>query len=154
MNPLSIQQQQIYQGATLDIQILGGISMLCQVSSLHRNYSIGLFNLIFRPPLNTKQYLYYQDESGNPLAYCNWAFVNDDILYALKHHKYKLKPNDWRSGPHLWIPELLAPFGHCRMVVKDLKRLFPGRVSSALRVKQREGLSPVYRTAKYHAKFI
>jgi cytolysin-activating lysine-acyltransferase len=40
----------------------------------------------------------------------------------------RLRPQDWRSGPQLWVVEVIAPFGGAELMVQDLKqKVFPTR---------------------------
>jgi cytolysin-activating lysine-acyltransferase len=39
-----------------------------------------------------------------------------------------MRPHDWKSGDHLWVVEIIAPFGGADLMVQDLKQnVFPTR---------------------------
>jgi cytolysin-activating lysine-acyltransferase len=44
-----------------------------------------------------------------------------------------MRPQDWQCGDHLWVVEIIAPFGGHAAKVADLKdKVFPGRELRAL----------------------
>jgi cytolysin-activating lysine-acyltransferase len=54
--------------------------------------------------------------------------VSDEVSARLAEGTSKLRPQDWKSGDHLWVVETIAPFGGAEEMVKDLKAaLFPDR---------------------------
>lgn len=55
-----------------------------------------------------------------------WARVSDEVEAMLKAGATKVRPQDWKSGPKLWVIEVVAPFGCAEEMVKDLKaKVFP-----------------------------
>jgi cytolysin-activating lysine-acyltransferase len=64
----------------------------------------------------------YEDAQGRPVAFCNWAFVSLSIRDTLLAAERELIREDWQSGNHIFIPEMIAPYGHARAVVSDLRR--------------------------------
>ena len=48
------------------------------------------------------------------------------LRHYLAQGTTKLRPQDWKSGDHLWVVEVIAPFGGAEEMVKDLKeKVFP-----------------------------
>ncbi|HHL2711414.1 TPA: toxin-activating lysine-acyltransferase [Yersinia enterocolitica] len=33
-----------------------------------------------------------------------------------------IKKSDWQSGNHMFIPEMIAPYGHAKIMANDLRR--------------------------------
>ncbi|MGR1225259.1 RTX toxin-activating lysine-acyltransferase RtxC [Aeromonas veronii] len=102
--------------------MLGGIMLLSQRSSLHRSYFVSQWQQRILPALEFNQFCYYEDSHGRLVAFCNWAFVSLSIRDALLSGERELLPEDWQSGDHIFIPEMIAPYGHARAVVSDLRR--------------------------------
>ena len=100
--------------------MLGNVFWLFNCSALHRRYSVEIMLQYILPALKLKQYLYYE-QFNKPVAFCNWAFVSDEVLQLSMNGNYRLGPNQWSSGDNLFFPEFIAPFGHCRKMVKHLK---------------------------------
>lgn len=115
-------------------RVLGAVTLLCSHSPVHREYTAAMIQHLFIPPILLKQYLLYENSQG-PLAFCSWSFLSDKKLYQVQHEQYVISPNDWQSGSQLFFPDFLAPFGHCKRVVKDLRKLFAGRKAHGLRLK-------------------
>ena len=70
------------------------------------------------------------------MGFANWASISDsykDTLIA--GEKVDLDKEFWTSGENLFFPEVIAPYGNFKDVVKDLRlNLFePGQVGFWLR---------------------
>ncbi|EKO3562960.1 RTX toxin-activating lysine-acyltransferase RtxC [Vibrio fluvialis] len=103
-------------------QMLGGIILLSQHSPLHRRYLVIEWIERILPAFELNQFCYYEDEHERPIAFCNWALVSDQVREELLSGVREISQSDWHSGPHIYIPEMIAPFGHGREVVNDLRR--------------------------------
>lgn len=132
-------------------KILGGVILLCGASKLHKRYPIDLIIRLVVPSLKSKQFLYYEDNES-PIAFCNWAFLDDALLESVIHKEYTLKPSQWDVGEHLFFPEFIAPFGHCRRVITDLKNIFKDQKAHGLHVKISKDNKIDYRGSIYHSQ--
>lgn len=104
-----------------DKGMLGAIVMLCTHSRLHKQYTVGMIASRIAPSLALGQFRYYEDAEGRPVAFCNWALLTDALLARALAGDFSPSLEDWRSGGNLYFPEFIAPFGHCRMIVRDLR---------------------------------
>ena len=78
-------------------QIIGDILWLYGFSKIHQRYSIHLLLKLILPALQHRQYLlHYQNQ--RPVAYCNWAFLNKEILNLMLRGNYILLPEQWQIG--------------------------------------------------------
>ncbi|AOM40844.1 RTX toxin-activating lysine-acyltransferase RtxC [Xenorhabdus hominickii] len=115
-----------HQSATLsttEIQaMIGGVMLLCQHSPLHRRYLVAEWQQRILPSFQLNQFCYYQDEHQRPVAFCNWAFLSDSSRDAILSGEREILWEDWRSGQHIFFPEMIAPFGHARDIAHDLRR--------------------------------
>ena len=106
-------------------QLLGEVLWLCLHSRVHWRYELGRFQSQVLPSIVLDQFRIYH-QGGKPIGFANWAWVSEDTLAKLCGGDYELESGDWKSGDRLWFPELIAPFGHGRYVVRDLVRsVFP-----------------------------
>ncbi|MDV5224395.1 RTX toxin-activating lysine-acyltransferase RtxC [Providencia rettgeri] len=116
----------IYQYEKLDSEqiqkIIGGVMLLSQYSPLHHRYLVAEWYQRIIPALVLNQFCYYEDDDGNPIAFCNWAFLSESTRNELLSGCREISLSDWHSGQHIFIPEMIAPFGHARAVVSDLRR--------------------------------
>lgn len=101
--------------------MIGGIILLSQYSPLHQRYVLAEWQQRIMPSFELNQYCYYEDENQRPVAFCNWAFVSEENRRLLLNGERELIDSDWRSGSHIFMPEMIAPFGHAREVVNDLR---------------------------------
>lgn len=119
------------------IRIASGVFYLCQYSELHTTYSAEMMERRIGPSLRLGQFRYYTDGDGTPLAFCNWAWMSEPMLQDLLATGRDLAPDEFRCGEQPFLYEFLAPFGDCRAVARDLRRLpfFRGRRVPSIRVK-------------------
>lgn len=101
-------------------QLIGSLTSLMFRSPLHQRYKISDINDRFIPALIHNQYRYYEI-NGNPIGFVNWAWLNDETEEKFKTGNYVLALSEWKLGNNLWFPEFIAPFGHARLIVRDLR---------------------------------
>lgn len=101
-------------------QLLGSITHLMMSSQLHQRYQIVDIAERFVPSLLHNQFRYYEI-NGNPIGFVNWAWLSDEIEQQYMTRKYVLNFDEWQGGDNLWFPEFIAPFGHARLIIKDLR---------------------------------
>lgn len=89
-------------------------------SPLHRKYQISDIAERFIPSLIHNQFRFYEIE-GTPIGFVNWAWLSDEVEQKFITGKYILNVDEWLGGNNLWFPEFIAPFGHARFIVKDLR---------------------------------
>ena len=97
---------------------------LFNASCLHQRYTVQDICRRVLPSLESGQYVYCETTDGQPVAFVNWAFVSDRALEELLNASREILPTDWQSGPNLFFPEFLAPFGNCRPFIRHLRRNF------------------------------
>lgn len=122
------------------MQQLGSISWLMLQSELHCRYTISDLVDRIMPSLLRGQYRYYE-RSGEPIGFFNWAWLTDEMEAQVLTGNYVLQPDEWTGGKNLWFMEFIAPYGHGRLMVRDLRRnLFTkGTPAKALRIDPKTG---------------
>ncbi len=122
------------------MQQLGAISWLMLQSELHCRYTIGDLVERIMPSLLRGQYRYYE-RNGEPIGFFNWAWLTDDVEAKVLTGNYVLQQDEWVGGKNLWFMEFIAPYGHGRLMVRDLRRnLFTkGTPAKALRIDPKSG---------------
>ncbi|MGE4665264.1 toxin-activating lysine-acyltransferase [Yersinia enterocolitica] len=103
-------------------KIIGGVMLLTQRSPLHRAYFVSEWFQQIYPAIILNQFRYYEDERGNPLAFCNWAFLSKKNMNEILSGERDIRKEDWQSGSNMFFPEMIAPYGHAKMMVNDLRR--------------------------------
>ena len=102
------------------LQMIGSITHLMMSSPLHRKYNISDIAERFVPALIHNQFRYYEI-NGSPIGFVNWAWLTDELEQKFMTGQYVLNLDEWHGGNNLWFPEFIAPFGHARLIVKDLR---------------------------------
>lgn len=108
-------------------QMLGEITWLMSQSPLHRQLFISDLEWFAMPALLHEQYRVFYGPNA-PAAVALWASVSDEVQARLENGAMKLRPDEWRSGDHVWLIELVAPFGGVDEILADLAaNVFLGR---------------------------
>lgn len=102
--------------------ILGGIVWLSKRSDLYLNYPIGHLLQRVVPSIELDQYRYYSDDNDVPMGFVNWALLDEQSLQTACSGDLVFEDYHWQSGENIFITELIAPFGHCRQIVRDLRQ--------------------------------
>jgi cytolysin-activating lysine-acyltransferase len=114
-------------------KIIGEVASLMIGSDLHISYNLHDLRNIFIHAIDCNQFRIYHNKQGLPIGFVCWAFLSDEVEKLYIQGKYKLKPQDWNSGNNGWIIEFIAPFGHAKKIISDLRNnIFPTRKGKAL----------------------
>lgn len=105
------------------LRIVSGAHFLAGHSRVHARSSPEGFERGVSASLSLGQFHYYTDPSGSPLAFCNWAWLDEAVLADVLATHREVKPDEFQSGDRPYLCEVLAPFGHCWAVMRDLRRL-------------------------------
>ncbi|WJS85371.1 toxin-activating lysine-acyltransferase [Paracoccus sp. TOH] len=90
------------------ISAYGALSFLYMHSSRHLDWPLRDIRRIVQPPIDLKQArIFYYD--GVPRAACTWAHLNGEAERQFLAGA-PLRPAQWRSGPRLWLMEIVAPY--------------------------------------------
>jgi cytolysin-activating lysine-acyltransferase len=116
--------------------LLGHIAWLWSQSPLHAHWPCHLLQTQVIPALGHQQCVWVGD-GEQPVAYASWALLSDEAQQRYVHNPNALRATDWRSGPHMWWIDWVAPFGHTAAIAAHLRRhVFAHRTTRALRVKR------------------
>jgi len=105
------------------LKILGAIHWLLYFSKPHRHYRQSTVLARFYPCVSHNNFRLYMVGDW-PVAFFNWAWVDDATDARLENIDEGIQPWEWASGPNLWMTEIIAPFGHGGDVMWDLQNLF------------------------------
>jgi len=95
---------------------LGAMVFLAGLGRHHRPQSLASVMAQFEPPLRLGQYRLFRS-NGFPRAFITWAGLApaQERRFAIDH--LPLHPQDWNSGPSVWLVDFVAPFGHIDQIV-------------------------------------
>jgi cytolysin-activating lysine-acyltransferase len=83
------------------------------------------------PPLVLDQCRLYSRE-GLPWSFVTWAFVAPEVDQRFRAHAPVIAPTEWKSGEHVWLVDVVSPFGNAEDVAREaLHSIAPGKVGHA-----------------------
>lgn len=100
---------------------LGAMAWLMQHADYHRRWSLHAVNVDIVPAIVLGQYRIYHTPEGEPIGFVTWAYVSEDVKDTLIHRRRPMTQADWRSGDLLMFNDFVAPFGHGRWIVNELR---------------------------------
>lgn len=113
--------------AFLKLPTLGPIAWLFGRTPDRRFLFLTDLDWAVMPPLVLDQCRLFM-KGALPFAYFTWAFVNDDVHQRLLSGNGKLAPHEWKSGTHLWLIDVVTPFGGLQEMLGELQQTkFPGQ---------------------------
>ncbi len=125
------------------LPILGPVIWLYGRDPGRRYTFVGDLDWLVLPPVVLDQCKIYF-KAGIPLGYVSWAKVSDLVDERLRSGVGKIAPHEWRSGNHVWLIEVLAPFGSADELVDEVSRtVFPGTKVNRL-VQTPDGKAAAY----------
>jgi len=117
--------------------LIGQIATLMLASSVHKKYLIDDIGAMFLPAIHLDQFRIYRNKEGDPIGLVTWAFLSKKNEELFQKGEKNLTLKDWNSGKEGWIIDFIAPFGHAKEIIKDLrKNIFPDRQGKAIRVEK------------------
>lgn len=91
------------------------------------------------PPVILDQCRLYTKD-GIPFAFFTWALVNDAVDQRLRSGTPRIAPHEWQSGQHLWLVDVVTPFGKTEEMIDELRNVqFPNLKISALLPDPQQG---------------
>lgn len=101
--------------------VLGDVCWLLSQSPAHRyNFFLADLEWMVFPPVMLGQYKFFQMEN-RPFGFAVWASVSDEVEKRLEKGLGKLTSAEWKSGNHLWLIDVIAPYGQVDKILNDLK---------------------------------
>lgn len=133
--------------------LIGQIASLMLSSEVHRKYLIDDIGAMFLPAIHLNQFRIYRNKQGDPIGIVTWAYLSKENSIKYRKGQKILKLEDWNSGKNGWIIDFIAPFGHAKQIIKDLKNnIFPDKQGKALRITKNGKIKGIW---KFHgANFI
>jgi cytolysin-activating lysine-acyltransferase len=124
--------EQQAKAAIVKLPLLGPMVFLLGHHPVKRYSFVGDMEWMLLAPLVLDQVKIYTRNDA-PVAFATWAYVSDDIDKRFRAGNLKLGPTEWKSGPHLWLIDLVVPFGSPDDIVKDLRdKVFMGKTVKLL----------------------
>ena len=101
---------------------LGKLSFLASYCPLHRTYPGHVLASIFIPAVNNGCVRLFENEDGATAAALIWARLSDEVSARILRAGIAPTTAEWAAGDTLWFIDLLAPFGHGRVIAREIAR--------------------------------
>lgn len=109
-------------------QVLGEITWLLSQSPLHKNLFISDLEWMVMPAILLEQFRIFPGPDQTPAGLVLWGSISEETEGRLRNHQIRLAPYEWKGGPHLWIIEMVAPFGGQDEMLADVAAtIFKGK---------------------------
>jgi hemolysin-activating ACP:hemolysin acyltransferase len=91
---------------------------------LYRDAKRNLMDLfhIVSPAISHRRIQFFYNDNGMVVGYVVWATLSDQNHALMQAQQIRLHLSDWNEGPHLWILDLVAPYGHFRDIIQTLMK--------------------------------
>lgn len=123
--------------------LLGEVTALLMLSKVHRKFEVRDIADILLPTLRLGQFRIYHGKQGQPIALVTWAYFSMQVEAAYLKGKSVLSESDLQSGDRLYVTDFIAPYGHVKQVIRDLKtNVFPNQKIHALRFTEQGKTRP------------
>lgn len=97
-----------------------------------QRYALFQLAALVTTPIKLDQFRIYRNAKG-PIGFVSWAWMSDTASDDYANDRRLLTPDDINSGPHLWLIEMIAPFGHMHEIARDLRdTVFPGKIGRSM----------------------
>lgn len=120
MGDESAQQQTESQMASF-----GRLSMLASYCPLHKQFPVQTLSRLFIPAINNDTIRFFTNDDDQVCAALIWARLSDEVSQRMIYDQVPPTEKDWTSGTNLWFLDILAPFGHGKMVARHIARTPP-----------------------------
>jgi cytolysin-activating lysine-acyltransferase len=91
-------------------QVLGEITWLMTQSPRHKAIPLGDLEWLVMPAILLKQFrIFYKGEQ--PVGVALWALTDDLVAKRIDAGDKRLSAVEWKSGSHMRIVDVVAPFG-------------------------------------------
>lgn len=100
---------------------LGMMMWLMKHADYHEQWPLWSVDYDIVPALLQGQSKIYFDNNQNPVGFVCWAWLDDAAKKQMLDNQGPLAVAQWNSGPHLMVSDFVAPWGHAREMLRDLK---------------------------------
>jgi cytolysin-activating lysine-acyltransferase len=112
---------------------IGIAALLLEKSPYHSQWPLYDAEIELVPPMHLNQCKFYFDAQQNPVAFVTWSNITEAIKIKLVDGG-QMAWEDWNSGELLLFNDFVAPFGHTREILKDLRsQTWPHEIAFSLR---------------------
>lgn len=101
---------------------------VCELLAASESYGHWQFDKVvqtFLIPVAMNQALIFR-RGNDVVGVITYAYVSDEALEDLVSGKRRINIDDWRSGENIFFPDIVAPFGSVREMMRQTQQHFIG----------------------------
>jgi cytolysin-activating lysine-acyltransferase len=135
-----VSKERAVQSLAEQHRLLGATVRLAQHSEIHRQYPLGFFASRFGAAIKHNRFRCLENERRELLAICAWTYISPDTVDRVLTQGHDPQPTEWCEDGVLFFKEFIAPFGHAKLLISDLRRnVFPNAIGRAYGLRGRMG---------------
>ncbi|WP_371170802.1 toxin-activating lysine-acyltransferase [Aliiroseovarius sp. 2305UL8-7] len=115
------------------LRVFGEVAFLSFYSDLYGKWSARAIAKAFEPPVYLKQFNVYR-ANNVPRGLVTWGMLNDDAEQKHISGSGLDTFEEWRSGSQLWIMDIMAPWGHGKEIIENIKSTIQADSVKTLRI--------------------
>lgn len=109
------------EAALAKLPVLGPVVWLLARAEDRRHLFVTDVETRFLPPVMLEQCRLVM-RGTMPVAFVSWARVSDAVSARLQGGVNQVAPHEWQGGPHLWVVDVVAPFGGAEEILAEIHR--------------------------------
>ena len=110
------------------LEAYGDFAFLYLRSETHKTVQLQIARRMIQPPIDLSFYKLFRFD-GVPRVGITWAFLGPEQERRFLDGEL-LEPAEWRSGPRMWVMEIIAPYGQKSggMAMNWLRKSLPQKI--------------------------
>lgn len=117
-----------------------GLAALLLADTDRNRLSIAAMLAWVMTPIRLGQIIFIFNPDGRPLGYATWAYLADETEAGFRDGSLDLLSiEDWNDGEHLWIVDVVAPYGNVNQLASALRATLQERHHRFEFIRQRRG---------------
>lgn len=85
-------------------------------SKIHQNWTVSDLARLIYPPVQLGMVAHVTTSAGKLVGFGTVGLFSDEVSEGFRSGTLKLRFEDWKSGKIPWLVDVVAPFGHARLV--------------------------------------
>lgn len=107
-------------------EALGMMMWLMKYADYHSQWPLWSVDIDIVPALLHGQCKLYFDDQKNPIGFVTWARLDEACKKQMLINEEPLDFEQWNCGSIVMVNDLVAPWGHAKQIIYDLKyNIFP-----------------------------
>ena len=124
-NLISYEAENVQKVSKYELDIYTSFGLVLELlsrSEYHeQQHLVGYIRKNIIPAIQCRQIKIYVDSTGIPVAFISWAKITDKVMREVHQIGRSLRNSEWNCGENIFFNDFIAPYGHSKQVVKDIR---------------------------------